>query len=41
MIMQVYSNSYSSMASSEFRLGYQACLDLLRTRLAEPAPGRI
>jgi uncharacterized protein len=41
LIMRVYSNNYSSMTSSEFRLGYQACLDLLRLRLAEPPPGRI
>jgi len=27
--------------SHEFRLDYTACRDLLRRRLAEPAPGRI
>jgi uncharacterized protein len=37
----LYSNNYSGMATSDFRLGYAACRDLLAQRLAEPAPGRI
>ena len=29
------------MSSEPFRLGYHACLEILKARLAEPAPGRI
>lgn len=29
------------MVSGDFRLSYTACRDLLRSRLAEPAPGRV
>ena len=39
--VQTYSNNYSSMVSSEFRLDFVACRDVLRQRLAEPAPTRI
>jgi predicted AAA+ superfamily ATPase len=38
---QAYSNNYSTMANTGFRLGYVECRDVLRKRLAEPAPGRI
>src|SRR5690606_28467695 len=36
-----YSNNYSTMATTELRLSYSECRELLQRRLAEPAPGRV
>ena len=37
----MYSNDYSCMVDTQFRLSYAECRELLARRLAEPAPGRI
>lgn len=41
LAIRLYSNNYSSMPLSDFRLSYAECRALLRQRLAEDAPGRI